>query len=388
MNRITFSIPTESDFDNVWRYSSDEDVTKYLTWNKYEKLRDFETFFKEQYLKNLQFPNFFRTISSDSRFAGTLHMLVRKRDTLQIGFGLLPEFWGRRVGSIVLDNVCQMIVDQYPKIRTIQADVNRDNVAMIKMIESYGFQRVQDLGENRISYECKTDTIRFKLNLFLDERIEAVFEVGNLNKGVFSDYDYIIAFYEEGNISHFITELREKSVYVLDNPSPYHYFLKSEYGEIFDIYLIASSFVHAMFNVTKNIFDKSAFLSSKLKKDPSQGSLVNYDEMYVFYITKILDKFSSGKLVHVFRIFVSLRDNVIVPMAKKYGYAKAENITDISWQQESLLYDAYKATYVELDNEKMQYSIRILYDVILTLLPENSHLTSQMERMKKNVEWL
>ena len=349
MDDIIFAIPNKSDFEEVRQYSSSDMVTKYLTWENYKSIEDFRKFFENSYLKKVVFPNLFRKILVNGNFVGTLHMLTREEGVIQIGFGLLPQFWGHGIGKSIFNKICEFISETYSSIEIIRADVNVNNIAMIKILESYGFVKMRGLDGGRFSYEYKADILRFKCLLFSNNDVEGLFEVGNLQQTPLSDFDYIISFYEESRINNFVKEMDNIGFLVIDNPAPYHYFFESRFGEIFDVYLIASSFFHAILNVQNTIFDKSGFLSSKLNVKEKQYFSVCYEEKYLYFLIKIFDKFSKNKFIQIERIMESLRDSVIIPLARETGEAAVDDITSIHWKNEDNLYLAYKAMMLSLN---------------------------------------
>ena len=386
MYKIKFLTPQDNDFKNVWRYSSSEEVSRLLTWKNYKTIESFREFFEQKYLKHISYPNLFKTILVDGKFAGTLHMLKRERGVMQIGYGIMPKLWGKGIGKSILDKICNYISNNFSDIKIIRADINKSNEAMKKILNNYGFIKIKELENNRISYEFNLDIFKFEKYIFENHDVEALFKVGNTKENRLSDHDYIISFYEETDIRHNIENIESNGFVCIDNPAPYHYFFESKFGEIVDTYLLASSILHASMNISTCVIDKSNFLSSKIKV--KENSKINFtlEDQYLYFLTKIIDKFSNNKLVQVERNFSSLRNTTIIPMAQRYGEAEVDNITQIRWIKKANLYLAYKATFSELKKEKMKEKIQVLFTVLSNT--KDQKLRERLGEIKNYVEWL
>ncbi|HFI0686600.1 TPA: GNAT family N-acetyltransferase [Streptococcus suis] len=388
LGEIDFQIPNIQDYQSVWEYATTPRVSKYLTWKAYTDQNKFDDFFYKNYIKKIEFPNIFRTISINSEFAGTLHMFENEPGVMQIGFGILPIFWGSGNGYKILNKICSFIIENFKDIAVIRADCHVNNSKIIHILEKKGFIKNKYLENSRISYEIKVDKLKFLNSLFSNSDIEGVFEVGNLNKSHFSDFDYVIAFYEEAKVNSFIKEIQTDFFSVIDNPAPYHYFFRGKFGEIFDVYLLASSSLHAIFNVNLIVFDKSNFLSQKFKSDKSVFYKYNYQEQYIYFLIKIFDKFMSGKLIQVERLFSNIRDSVIVPYAIELKEAVGSSTIDIHWKNKKNLYKAYMATYSRLEFVDIRENIKVLYEIGLSMKFVDNEFIKRLKELQNNVEWL
>src|SRR5699024_12074401 len=115
MYKIKFLTPQDNDFKNVWRYSSSEEVSRLLTWKNYKTIESFREFFEQKYLKHISYPNLFKTILVDGKFAGTLHMLKRERGVMQIGYGIMPKLRSEEHTSELqsrFDLVCRLLLEK------------------------------------------------------------------------------------------------------------------------------------------------------------------------------------------------------------------------------------------------------------------------------------
>lgn len=112
---INLRFVDKTDYERVFEYSSDERVTKYLTWDCYQDSESFSRFFCKM-LELTTIENMFLSIFDDNVFLGTAHIIRRKVDCYQFGFGIMPQYWGKQYGKTILRNIEELIKRFNPKI--------------------------------------------------------------------------------------------------------------------------------------------------------------------------------------------------------------------------------------------------------------------------------
>lgn len=96
----------------------------------------------------------------------TLFHLDAQCRRAEIGYALLPEYWGRGYMQEALKPLIQFGFDEL-SLNRIEADVDPENFPSIKALERFGFQREGYLRERWIVNGVKADTVLLGL-LLLD----------------------------------------------------------------------------------------------------------------------------------------------------------------------------------------------------------------------------
>ncbi len=65
-------------------------------------------------------------------------------EEIEIGFGLLPEFRGKGLGSLFEKEFSEYLLNLYPQFNEIVARVEEDNISSINALKKAGFERYKD----------------------------------------------------------------------------------------------------------------------------------------------------------------------------------------------------------------------------------------------------
>ena len=152
---ITIGHLKTADAPQLWKYASNDAVTKYLTWRSYrskEKLDDY----LHASTKKKRFPDEVLGIYSDGTLVGTIHMISRGSNTVQFGYGILEEFWGRgyctKGATLALERLEKTWLKTSPSIE-VWADVHRKNAGGVAIAKKLGFKLLcVNIEENRDRY--------------------------------------------------------------------------------------------------------------------------------------------------------------------------------------------------------------------------------------------
>lgn len=146
------------DFNDMKSYVTNDQVTRFLTWDTYKNEEHVRGFLDKATGLN-KFPNEFLGIIYKNKMIGTVHMIERKNKIVQFGFGILPVCWGRGLGAEIVKNVISYLKSgEWIKfVNLVVADIHKDNVHAIRVLEQCGFtksirQKVDS--SERLRYSC------------------------------------------------------------------------------------------------------------------------------------------------------------------------------------------------------------------------------------------
>ena len=71
---------------------------------------------------------------------------VSAEGSVEIGYGILPEFWGRGYATEAVDAVVRWALDQ-PGIKSVEAETDAENIASQRVLEKIGFKATGQMGE-------------------------------------------------------------------------------------------------------------------------------------------------------------------------------------------------------------------------------------------------
>ncbi|MGB5810149.1 MAG: GNAT family N-acetyltransferase [Polyangiales bacterium] len=141
--RLTLRRPTLDDAEAAFEaYTSDESITRYLTWSAHASVAETREFFQQ-------------TIDAwDLRMGHRVWLLERKEDQLvmgtlgctvnfhrvEVGFALARRFWGQGLMPEALGCVCEAAF-QDPRIARIQAHCDEENCQSARVMEKAGMKR-------------------------------------------------------------------------------------------------------------------------------------------------------------------------------------------------------------------------------------------------------
>lgn len=129
-----------SDVDDVFKWSSDDRVTRYLTWNS--------TTSKEETLAHLQhvaIPNpWRRSICLDDHSIGYISIRPESgedRCRAHIGYALATQYWGQGIMSMALKVAVDKVFKDFRDLVRLEALVEVENYGSQRVLEKVGFQK-------------------------------------------------------------------------------------------------------------------------------------------------------------------------------------------------------------------------------------------------------
>ncbi len=341
----------ESDFSDFWEFCSNEEVSKYLTWDKYTDKDLAKSFFEEKMLKNTELPNVYLMILYQGKVIGNAHIIERPEDGLQIGIGLLPQYWHKKLGTHALVELENYIRKNWKsKYCQLLADIHENNTAMRKILLNQGYTLKSSIENHRQAYRKIITEENFDYVEWLkdNELIESVVGIGSLSEDKMADMDIIVICYEESSID----EVMHKTQYIeslksYEKACCNHVFITFQDSRVYDTYFVSEAFINAVNNVNRVIFDKSGLVSKVLDVE----SKMDLDELVSVFInntSKLIYKAKGGKLEQVTRILGDIRNKSIIPLGNYDKCLVSKNVINLNWiDKNTVLYETYMSTFAQ-----------------------------------------
>ena len=137
-SRVTLRAFHEEDLPEFLEWATDDEVTKWVTWNSYTSEED-----ALNYLKNVAIPHpWTRAICVDGKAAGSIHVeRGRGFDCCRgvLGYCLARKYWGMGVVTIAVEKMVAMAF-QGLDIARVEALVDHSNGASRRVLEKAGFK--------------------------------------------------------------------------------------------------------------------------------------------------------------------------------------------------------------------------------------------------------
>lgn len=133
------------------------EVSRFLTWKPYNDLSSINEYLNYA-TKSVSFPDEILLISSNLSFLGTAHILKRDNADIQIGFGLLPEFWNKGFGLKIAISIINYIKNSQwnYKAERILVVIHKDNIYAKKIFIKLNFElNEENVKENFNRYVLK-----------------------------------------------------------------------------------------------------------------------------------------------------------------------------------------------------------------------------------------
>jgi len=138
---LEFRHLTLKDLNNVKKYVTNKNVTRFLTWDLY-KDKDKICNYLNYAVKCNSFPDEIMGIIFNNCFIGTVHLLIKNQDNVRIGFGILPDFWNKGLGYKVVQEMIKYIKkSQWSKnTKKISVLIHNDNIYAQKICLKLNFK--------------------------------------------------------------------------------------------------------------------------------------------------------------------------------------------------------------------------------------------------------
>ena len=139
--RLIFNHYTFSDFEDYFQLVSNIDVMKMVTGRPDEESEARERFenMLSDNVKNLIIGRFKVTLKRNGSFVGHAKLEMTKKNEAEIGYLLMPEFWGKGYGSEIAPSMVNL-GKQIEDIHTLVAIIDPENVASQKILMNQGFE--------------------------------------------------------------------------------------------------------------------------------------------------------------------------------------------------------------------------------------------------------
>jgi ribosomal-protein-alanine N-acetyltransferase len=152
--RFTLRQLTEHDDQEIFSLRSDPRVLKYLDKPPAKTIEEAKQFIKKinDGILNNEWIYWAVAYKNASRLVGTICLWNFSDDktTAEIGFELLPDYWGNGIMQEVIPAVITFGFNKL-NLQKIEGDVDPGNIKSIKILERFGFSYERDL-KNTVMY--------------------------------------------------------------------------------------------------------------------------------------------------------------------------------------------------------------------------------------------
>ncbi|KAJ4822239.1 hypothetical protein Tsubulata_035660, partial [Turnera subulata] len=194
-----------SDIDDFMVWATDEEVTRFCTWEPYKS--------KEEgldYIKNVVLPHpWLRAICLDNRPIGAISVTKNSGNDAcrgELGYVLASKYWGKGIATRAVKMVTRAIFGEWPQLERIEALVDVQNKGSQRVLEKAGFQREGVLRKYFILKGRTRDMVVFSL-LSTDPQEECSHEFSNISFRLLdlSDIDDFMVWAADEEVARFCT---------------------------------------------------------------------------------------------------------------------------------------------------------------------------------------
>ncbi|EOA32250.1 hypothetical protein CARUB_v10015517mg [Capsella rubella] len=131
-----------SDAEDVFKWASEDDVTRYLRWDSVKTLEE-----AEQHILNKAIPHPWRrsiSLLQDGRSIGYVSVKPDSGDgrcRADLAYAVGKEFWGRGIATAAVRMAVEQAFEDFPEVVRIQAVVEVENKASQRVSEKVGFRK-------------------------------------------------------------------------------------------------------------------------------------------------------------------------------------------------------------------------------------------------------
>ena len=139
--RLILRKVTEKDIEDMYLYGSDEEVSKYVTWNTHETIADtkgFVEFVLNKY-ENKQVSPWGIEYKVNGKFIGTIDFVWWQPDhkIAEIGYVISKDYWGKGLTTEVAKELVKFGFEEMDLVR-VQARCDVENIASARVMEKAG----------------------------------------------------------------------------------------------------------------------------------------------------------------------------------------------------------------------------------------------------------
>ncbi|KAF7806887.1 putative N-acetyltransferase [Senna tora] len=141
LTQITIRPIEDSDADDLMVWSSDEEVTKFCTWEPYTSKQNAIDFIN----KVPTTFTWYKAICLQNRAIGSISLCLCppedrfRAKTGEIGYILGRRFWNKGIVTEVLKKVSKAVFGEYPHLERLEALTDLENVGSQRVLEKAGF---------------------------------------------------------------------------------------------------------------------------------------------------------------------------------------------------------------------------------------------------------
>ncbi|SFQ41281.1 ribosomal-protein-alanine N-acetyltransferase [Psychrobacillus psychrotolerans] len=139
--RLILRKVTEEDIEDMYLYGSDEEVSKYVTWNTHETIADtkgFVEFVLNKY-ENKQVSPWGIEYKENGKFIGTIDFVwwQPNHKIAEIGYVISKDYWGKGLTTEVAKELVKFGFEEMDLVR-VQARCDVENIASARVMEKAG----------------------------------------------------------------------------------------------------------------------------------------------------------------------------------------------------------------------------------------------------------
>lgn len=132
---------TKEDIEDMYLYGSDEEVSKYVTWNTHETIADtkgFVEFVLNKYV-NKQVSPWGIEYKENGKFIGTIDFVwwQPNHKIAEIGYVISKDYWGKGLTTEVAKELVKFGFEEMDLVR-VQARCDVENIASARVMEKAG----------------------------------------------------------------------------------------------------------------------------------------------------------------------------------------------------------------------------------------------------------
>ncbi|MEK5214013.1 GNAT family N-acetyltransferase [Psychrobacillus sp. FSL H8-0487] len=139
--RLILRKVTKEDIEDMYLYGSDEEVSKYVTWNTHETIADtkgFVEFVLNKYV-NKQVSPWGIEYKENGKFIGTIDFVwwQPNHKIAEIGYVISRDYWGKGLTTEVAKELVKFGFEEMDLVR-VQARCDLENIASARVMEKAG----------------------------------------------------------------------------------------------------------------------------------------------------------------------------------------------------------------------------------------------------------
>jgi [ribosomal protein S5]-alanine N-acetyltransferase len=135
--------------DNVMRYITGKGLSEKEAHERFDLALDFG-------LINPDFGIFSVWLKDTSTYIGLARMKLDDDDSVEIGYNILEDFWGKGYGFEIAKTLMDFLILKTEN-RNIYALIEPENIGSVKIVEKLGFQKTEEKsGEKTFVYRFYT----------------------------------------------------------------------------------------------------------------------------------------------------------------------------------------------------------------------------------------